>query len=80
MYYAYVIRSVNHNYIYKGHCYDLKKRLIEHNSGMTKSIRPYLPVKLIYFETFETESEAIAKEQYFKSSAGRRYLKRKNIS
>jgi len=46
MFYAYVLKSVNHDYIYKGHCEDLGKRLNEHNSGMTKSIRPYIPFKI----------------------------------
>jgi len=78
MHYAYVLKSVQHNYYYKGHCKDLKKRLVEHNSGMTKSIKSYLPFKLIYFETFEKEADAIKREKYLKSAAGRRYLKQKN--
>jgi putative endonuclease len=46
---------------------------------MTVSIRPYLPFQLLYFESFETKAEAIIREKYFKSSAGRRYLKTKLI-
>jgi putative endonuclease len=42
---------------------------------MTESIRPYIPFKLVYSEAFDTEIEAIEREKYFKSSAGRRYLK-----
>ena len=76
MFYAYVLQSIDHNFIYKGHCQDLNKRLSQHNSGMTQSIRPYIPFKIIYKEEFETEKEAIAREKYFKSSAGRRYLKK----
>jgi putative endonuclease len=76
MYHAYVLKSVSNNYFYKGHCIDIKKRLIEHNSGMTQSIRPYIPFTLVYSEEFETESEAIAREKYFKSSAGRRFIKK----
>jgi putative endonuclease len=44
---------------------------------MTESIRPYIPFKLVYFEKFETEKESIEREKYFKSAAGRRYLKKK---
>jgi putative endonuclease len=76
MYYAYVLKSINHDFVYKGHCQDLDKRLAQHNSGMTESIRPYLPFKIIYKEEFSTEQEAIGREKYFKSSAGRRYLKK----
>ena len=78
MFFAYVLKSLNHDFFYKGHCHDLQKRLQEHNSGMTFSIRPYLPFVLVYFEAFETEKEAISREKYFKTSAGRRFLK-KNI-
>ena len=54
----------------------MEKRLLQHNSGMTESIRPYIPFEIIYKEQFATEQEAIAREKYFKSSAGRRYLKK----
>jgi putative endonuclease len=77
MYHAYVLKSVNHNYYYKGHCQDLQKRLIQHNSGMTVSIKPYIPFEIIYYELFSTEIEAVNREKYFKSAAGRRYLKNK---
>ena len=62
MFCAYVLKSVNHDYLYKGHCKDLDKRLKEHNSGMTASIKPYIPFVVVYFEKFETEEEAIARE------------------
>jgi putative endonuclease len=44
---------------------------------MTISLRPYIPMEIIYFEEFMTETEAIQREKYFKTSAGRRYLKKK---
>ena len=79
MYFAYVIKSVNSDFYYKGHCKNLDERLLQHNSGMTQSIRPYLPFQLSYFESFETKEEAIKQEKYFKTAAGRRYLKAKII-
>jgi putative endonuclease len=80
MYFAYVLKSIEHEYFYKGHCLDLEKRILQHNSGMTVSIRPYIPFKIVYFEEFETEKEAIVREKYFKSAAGRRFLKNKLAS
>jgi putative endonuclease len=77
MYYAYVLKSKDFEYFYKGHCSDLKKRLEQHNSGMTVSIRPYIPFEVVYFEEFETLDEAINREKYFKSSRGRKFLKQK---
>jgi len=80
MFYAYVIKSVVHDYYYKGHCEDLEERLKQHNSGKTESLRPYMPFILVYQEEFNTRQEAITREKYFKTAAGRRYLKNKLIS
>jgi putative endonuclease len=77
MFFAYVLKSIQHDYYYKGHCQDLEKRLLQHNAGMTDSIRPFIPFQIIYFEKFETKAAAIAREKYFKTSAGRRFLKTK---
>jgi putative endonuclease len=77
MYNAYVLKSVDHDYYYKCHCQDLELRLKQHNAGMTESIRPYIPFRIVYFESFQTELEAIEREKYFKTAAGRRFLKKK---
>ena len=79
MFYAYVLKSIIKDYLYKGLCENLEKRIIEHNSGMTTSIKPYIPFELIYFEEFELRIDAIKREKYFKTSAGRRFLKNKII-
>jgi putative endonuclease len=76
-YYAYVIFSPSHNRYYKGHCQNIDARLKEHNSGKTRSIKSYIPFELIYYEKFETREEAISREKYFKTAAGRIYLKSK---
>jgi putative endonuclease len=44
---------------------------------MTISIKPYIPFEIVYSEIFITEEEAIKREKYFKSSAGRRFLIKK---
>ncbi|OPZ15581.1 MAG: GIY-YIG nuclease superfamily protein [Bacteroidetes bacterium ADurb.BinA245] len=77
MYYTYVLKSIDHDYFYKGHCRDLEKRIQQHNSGMTQSLKPYIPFKLVYYEVFQNEEEAISREKYFKTAAGRRFLKHK---
>jgi len=76
-FYVYVIYSNAFKRFYKGHCEYLDKRLAEHNSGKTKSTKAFIPWRLVYYETFSTRQEAIAREHYFKTSAGRRYLKKK---
>ena len=76
MFYAYVLNSIEHDYFYKGHCKDVNVRLQQHNSGMTESMRPYVPFEVAYIEEFSTEKAAIDREKYFKSAAGRRFLKK----
>jgi putative endonuclease len=78
MFYTYVIQSTQEpSFFYKGHCEDLNKRLEQHNLGSTKSIKNKDPFKIVYWEEFETRQEAIRREKYFKTAAGRRYLKTK---
>ena len=77
MFYTYVLKSITHEYYYKGHCEDINKRLKEHNSGFTKSIKKYRPFVLVYFEEFLTREEAIRRERYFKTGAGRAFVKYK---
>ena len=79
MYYAYVLKSINHNYHYKGFCDNLQLRLKQHNAGMTRSNRNYAPFEIAYYEEFETQEQAIHREKYFKTSAGRRCLKDKLV-
>ncbi len=75
-YYAYVLKSVSFDFYYKGHCENLEDRLKQHNAGMTTSIKPYVPFEIVYYEEFPTRELAIARERYFKSAAGRRFLKK----
>jgi len=74
-YYAYILYSESHNRYYKGHCENLDERIKQHNAGKTRSIKAFRPWKLVYYETFPTREEAINREKYFKSSAGRKYLR-----
>ena len=54
---------------------NLERRLNEHNSGKMKSTKAFRPWKIVYFEEFETKQEARKRELYFKSAAGRKFLK-----
>ena len=76
-FYAYVAESIEEpGYYYKGHCADLRKRLKEHNSGMTRSIKGRIPFRIVHYQAFQTLKEAIAKEKYWKTAAGRRDIKK----
>ena len=79
MFYAYVIRSLKNGTLYKGHCENIAVRLEQHNNGMTQSIKNNIPFEVIYFEEFATREEVIKRERYFKTAAGRRFLKKKLV-
>jgi putative endonuclease len=49
---------------------NVEQRLRDHNSGKTRSLRHRRPLALVYTEVFETRSEAIAREYYFKTAEG----------
>ena len=76
-YLAYILYSPSFKRYYKGHCKNIKERIKEHNSGKTKSTKAFIPWKLVYQEEFNTRENAIARERYFKTAAGRRFLKKK---
>ena len=56
---------------------DLKRRLVEHKSGKTKTTRKMNNIQLAYKEEFNTFDKARKRELYFKSAAGRKFLKTK---
>jgi len=74
MYFVYVIKSKIDGRLYKGLSMDPESRLKEHNTGKTKSTRPYKPWELVYTEEFDSIEEARKRELYLKSGIGREYL------
>lgn len=76
IYYVYVLRSLKTGYRYVGQTTDIGVRLIEHNSGLTKSIRFQIPFIIIHTEQFATRKEAIQREHFLKSGQGREWLDR----
>ena len=62
--------------LYKGKTNDLIRRISEHMKGHgAEHTQKHKPVKLVYFEAFKSEEEALEKEQYLKSGSGREWLK-----
>ena len=52
---------------------DIEKRLKDHNSGRTKSTKPYKPWEVIHKEKFQDRLKARKREKYLKTAAGRRW-------
>ena len=72
--YTYLLRCADGT-LYCGWTNDIEKRLAAHNSGKaSKYTRSRLPVKLVYFETFETKQEAMSREARIKRLSRREKL------
>ncbi len=75
--YVYILKSCKDSKRYIGMTSNLEKRLVEHNSKKTKSTKGRGPFELEYFEEFDSFLAARNREKYFKTAAGRRYIKDK---
>lgn len=74
MYYVYFL-FLNNRDIYKGSCAEVKVRLTEHELGKVESTRNYRPVKLIGYESYMLKSDAQRRENFLKTTEGRRLLR-----
>lgn len=63
-YFAYILRSLKSNIHYYGSTSNLDGRLSVHNSGKVTFTKPHKPWTIIYFEEFETRSEAMKRERF----------------
>jgi len=70
MFYVYILRSLKDGSFYIGHTSDLANRVARHNAGYNRFTRSHRPFELIYSESYNTRSEAIAREKQFKSYKG----------
>jgi len=73
---AYVLRSADGTYLYKGACRDLHRRMEVHRAGGASHTKNRRPLTLVHFEYCDTYPDALRKERYFKSGHGRAWLKR----
>ncbi len=75
-FYTYIIQSKQNGRYYIGFSVDLEKRVEKHNAGGTASTRPYRPWELVYFEEFETKTEALKREKEIKKKKSRNYIEK----
>ena len=75
MFYTYVIKSKNRNYIYVGLSNNPERRISEHNKGKEKTTKPYSPFNIIFIEKHQTRIEARKREKYLKSGIGKEKIK-----
>lgn len=66
MYYVYMLKCSD-NTLYTGYTNNLVNRLNTHNNGKgAKYTRYRLPVELVYFEEYNSKSEALKREYFIK--------------
>jgi putative endonuclease len=73
---VYVLRSETDSGLYIGYSSDLKKRPAQHKKGAAVATRYRRPWKLIYYEAYVEQADALGRERYLKSGSGRSFLKR----
>ena len=75
MHYVYVLRSVSDHGLYIGYSANLRKRFSQHITGESFATSHRGPWQLIYYEAYLNQADALGREGYLKSGAGRRFLK-----
>ncbi|MGJ8641733.1 MAG: GIY-YIG nuclease family protein [Opitutaceae bacterium] len=74
MYDVYILHSDSDEGLYIGFTSDLNTRVKAHNAGQSRSTASRCPLRLIYYEAYAMEDDALGRERYLKSGAGRRYI------
>jgi len=72
---VYVLASNRTDRLYKGYTSNLIERMKSHNSlgsGWTKRYRPWT---VVHIEFYTTKGVAMAREKWFKSTSGRRFIR-----
>jgi putative endonuclease len=68
---VYILKSSVTNKYYVGQTSDIKKRLLYHISGYSKSTVSGIPWKLVYSENFDTRQQAMKRETEIKKYKSR---------
>ena len=74
MHYTYVLKSLKDKKLYIGRSDDLKRRINEHQKEEVGATKHRLPIDLIFYEAFKNKTDAIRRENYFKTTKGKRAL------
>ncbi|MFD0797914.1 GIY-YIG nuclease family protein [Maribacter chungangensis] len=75
-YVVYILYSEKHDKFYKGFSTDFINRFKSHNELATKGYTAkFRPWKVVHVEHYTTKTEAIQREKYLKSGAGRAWIR-----
>ena len=74
-YCVYILKSQKDGLLYIGFTTDLHRRLTEHMHGLSEATAPRRPFDLIYCEHHISKIDALRREGYFKTTAGKKALR-----
>lgn len=69
MFYMYILKSAKNGRLYVGYSADISNRLKEHNSGLARSTKPYIPYICVYYEAYRVKQDAVTREHNLKLRA-----------
>ena len=75
MFYVYILKSKNKNFIYTGFTSNLKRRFHEHNNKEELSTKYFVPFDLIHYEAYKNKKDALRREIYLKTTKGKTTLR-----
>ena len=76
MFTTYIIYSIDFDSFYIGYTSAIEERIIQHNSGKTKSTKNKIPWKVVYTEVFQTKTEAIQRERFLKRQKNKTFYRK----
>ena len=79
MHYVYILQNKRDKEFYVGSTGDLKRRYSEHTAGRVESTKHRLPLRLLCYEAYNTKEEAARREDYLKTSDGRKDIRKRVI-
>ncbi len=71
---TYILYSKRVDKYYVGVTENLCKRLERHNQGWGRFTKMGIPWEVVYYETFNSKSEAMKREREIKSKKSRKYI------
>ena len=80
VFFVYILKSQKDGGYYFGYTSNIETRLNFHNEGFVKSTKGRRPLVLHYLERFDSKSEALKREKFFKSIDGYNWLKDNGIT
>jgi len=77
MYFVYILKSQKDQSLYTGLTINIKKRLVEHNSGVSRYTKTKMPWKLVWCSIFPNQHTAALFEKYLKTASGIAFMRKR---